>query len=192
MENENNMTILDKDIVVNVMQLNPSDEEMAQQLNISVPNVVYLRELYGLQSPRKNQRQNAMVITKEELLELQKELKTDKNISERLGFTLSQVFTMRKLHNIPMLHKGRQDNLIQQDDDAKIKFLFSRIKEIRREQKIKQYTLAKRLGISTTHLRNYEHGKRYPRTKLLIQIINELNINPNYLFLEAETRKYLQ
>jgi DNA-binding transcriptional regulator YiaG len=191
MEKEEEMVFYGKEVLIACIAQNRSDEEIAQILNISVPNVLYLRKLYGLEPKSRDRRQTALVITREELLQLQRELKTDKNISERLGYTLSQVFLMRKVHNIPMLHKGNQENVIGQDSQAKIRFHFERIREIRCSRKIKQYDLAQRLGISTTHLRNYEHGKRFPRTKLLIQILNELKINPNYLFLAKEPRKYI-
>jgi DNA-binding transcriptional regulator YiaG len=192
MEKEDNMVIVGKEVIDAYVRQRRSNEEIARILNVTVSNIVYLRRLYGLDSSRRGKRQTAMVITREELLNLQKELKTDKNISEKLGNTLSQVFLMRKMHKIPMLHKGDESNIIRQDTHAKIKFHYQRIREIRCGLGIKQYDLAKKLGISTTHLRNYEQGKRYPRTKLLIQILNELNINPNYLFLENETQKYIQ
>ncbi|MBN1979941.1 MAG: helix-turn-helix transcriptional regulator [Chitinivibrionales bacterium] len=72
---------------------------------------------------------------------------------------------------------------------ATLDYIGERIVEIRKARRIKQRYLAQLLGITEAHLRNMEKGNIYPRLPILIRIINEFDINPNYLFLEHETKK---
>lgn len=57
-----------------------------------------------------------------------------------------------------------------------------RIKEARIKLGLTQEALAYKLGIGTSTLNGYEKGNREPSVNMLSKIMNELDIDPNYLF----------
>jgi transcriptional regulator with XRE-family HTH domain len=177
--------------LLDLQQQYKTDAEIAKQLNISVLKVASLRRKYELAPLKREVRENKYSISREELIELQKEHKSDRKIAEVIGKSLSYVFQMRKHYNIPIYHKFENDKVIDLKDDRKVNFLFNKLIEIRRDQKLKQYEFAKKIGISDAHLRKFEHGMKYPRIYILLKLMNEFKVNPNYLFIEDETQKYI-
>ena len=60
-----------------------------------------------------------------------------------------------------------------------------RIKNRRKELKIKQSELAETLGISNNHMSSIENGKQKPSLDTFIGICKCLNVSPDYLLLGA-------
>lgn len=59
----------------------------------------------------------------------------------------------------------------------------SRLKQRRKEMRIKQTEMAKELGVSQTYLSNIESGRANCSITLLADICNYLNVTPDYLML---------
>ncbi len=59
--------------------------------------------------------------------------------------------------------------------------LGERVRNRRRELKITQSDLAKRLGISVGYIGHLERGLRSPSLELFMTLCLELNVTPNYL-----------
>jgi len=58
-----------------------------------------------------------------------------------------------------------------------------RIAEKRKQLKIKQNTLAERIGVSNNHLSGIERGQTVPSMETFIKICNELETTPDYLLM---------
>jgi DNA-binding XRE family transcriptional regulator len=183
--------VLTREDLIRLKQEEKTDKEIAQLYNLTHDYVVYLKEKFQLPKERPG-RKRKIKISREQLLELQNELKIDRLIAERLQVTTASIAALRRRYDIPMVHKGDSEKILKQDENARVKFLFNRIVDIRREKKIKQYDFAQMLGISPAYLRRTEHGMVFPPLKLFLKIINVLRINPRYIFMESETRKYLE
>lgn len=59
----------------------------------------------------------------------------------------------------------------------------SRLKQRRKEMRIKQTEMAKELGVSQTYLSNIEGGRTNCSITLFVDICNYLNVTPDYLML---------
>jgi transcriptional regulator with XRE-family HTH domain len=170
-----------------------SDSEIAKNLNIPTIRVSAIRRKYDIASIKNSKSDEVKyIIGKEELLQMQKELKSDRKIAESIGKSLSYVFHMRKHYDVPIYHKNDNEKIVELDKDKKINFLFNKLTEIRHNKNLKQYEFAQKIGISDAHLRKFEHGMKYPRIYILLKMMNEFNINPNYLFVDNEMQKYLE
>jgi DNA-binding XRE family transcriptional regulator len=183
--------VLTKEELLRLKQEDKTDKQIAQLYNLSPDYVVYLKERFHLPKEKPG-RKRKIKVTRDELVAMQSELKVDRLIAKKLGVTAASVAALRRQLNIPMLHKGTKEKVADhQPDQGRIRFLYERIVEIRRERGFKQYDFARKIGISPAYLRRTEHGIIYPPLKLLIDIFNGLSINPAYIFLESETKKYL-
>lgn len=60
-----------------------------------------------------------------------------------------------------------------------------RLFKVRRSRKITSNELAKRIGKSSSYIRQLECGKRKPSFDMLNTICNELEISPNYLLTDT-------
>lgn len=58
-----------------------------------------------------------------------------------------------------------------------------RLKQRRKEMRIKQTEMAKELGVSQTYLSNIEGGRTNCSITLFVDICNYLNVTPDYLML---------
>ncbi len=58
-----------------------------------------------------------------------------------------------------------------------------RLKQRRKEMRIKQTKMAKELGVSQTYLSNIEGGRTNCSITLFVDICNYLNVTPDYLML---------
>ena len=67
-----------------------------------------------------------------------------------------------------------------------------RLRNIRKEFKIKQYKLAKLLNVDNSMLSKYELGKYTIATTYLYQICKTYNISADYLLGKIDTPKYLK
>jgi DNA-binding XRE family transcriptional regulator len=184
-------SILSKEKLFKLKQEDKTDREISRLYNISTDSLVYLKELYNLPKEKPG-RKRKIKVTRDELIVMQNELKVDRLIAQKLGVTAASVAALRRQMNVPMLHKGKKEKVTEiHPEEGKIRFFYLRIVEIRHERGIKQYDFAKKLGISPAYLRRTEHGIIYPPMQLLVDMLNLLRINPNYIFLESETKKYL-
>jgi DNA-binding transcriptional regulator YiaG len=184
------MNIPSKEDIIRLKSEDKTDKAIAALYGLTPDYVVYLKEKYNLPKEKPG-RKRKIKITRAALIELQNELRVDRLIAERIGITSASVAALRRQLDIPMLHKGLKEKIDQHETEGPIKFLYQRIVEVRHERKIKQYDFAKMLSISPAYLRRTEHGIIFPPLKLLLNILNVLEMNPNYLFLEWETKKFL-
>jgi DNA-binding transcriptional regulator YiaG/transposase len=170
------------------------DSEIAKRLNISVFKIPALRKKFGIVSNWRDKKSvEKYTLTREELVNLQQEHKSDKKIAETIGKSLSYVFAMRKHFGIPIYHKSENETILTDNgsNGQRVNFNFNKLVDIRKDHKLKQYEFAKKIGISDAHLRKFEHGMKYPRIYILLKLLNEFKINPNYLFLEETGEMYL-
>ena len=63
------------------------------------------------------------------------------------------------------------------------------LKNIRKQRKLNQQTVALDLNISREALSYYENGKREPSLGLLVQMSNYFNVSINYLITGKEFQK---
>ena len=63
--------------------------------------------------------------------------------------------------------------------------LGQRIQERREELGITRAELARRLGVTSTAVANYEGGKNALREDLLLKLFQVLDVDPNYLYQDA-------
>ena len=52
---------------------------------------------------------------------------------------------------------------------------------LRKEFKVPQSSIAKAVGVSTTHYQNYEYGKHEPTTTILISLADYFDVSLDYL-----------
>ncbi len=57
-----------------------------------------------------------------------------------------------------------------------------RIKNARKERGLSQEKLAEAVEVGTTHISHIEGGKTIPSLKVIVNIMNYLDLSPNYLF----------
>lgn len=67
--------------------------------------------------------------------------------------------------------------------------LGKRVKEIRKEHKMSQEQLAKRIGVSVPHMSNIENGKTKFSLNVLIDLANALEVTPDVLLLDQVNLK---
>jgi transcriptional regulator with XRE-family HTH domain len=67
-----------------------------------------------------------------------------------------------------------------------------RLKQRRKEMRIKQTEMAKELGVSQTYLSNIEGGRTNCSITLFVDICNYLNVMPDYLTLYEKGEILLQ
>jgi DNA-binding XRE family transcriptional regulator len=60
------------------------------------------------------------------------------------------------------------------------------LKEFRERLNLTQNELSLKLDIAQTTIARYENGKINPTSTIVFKYINELNANPNFLFLGLE------
>ena len=66
----------------------------------------------------------------------------------------------------------------------------SRLKDVRRQNKVKQRVLAGELNIAISTLSQYENNKRHPNFELLVKIANFFNVTTDYLLgIEPKTEE---
>lgn len=61
--------------------------------------------------------------------------------------------------------------------------LGKRIAKRRKQNKIKQTTLATQIGISNNYLSSIESGKEKPSLEIVVKICNALKVTPDYLIM---------
>jgi len=69
-----------------------------------------------------------------------------------------------------------------------LKFVVSRIKEIRKQKSVSQLELANRTNMSQSFLANVESGKKQPSVLTLLRIANALDVNPKCFFPDNEEK----
>ena len=60
--------------------------------------------------------------------------------------------------------------------------LGSRLKMARKAARLTQKALANMVGVTASAIANYETGVSYPNEDILINLMNKLNIDANYLY----------
>ena len=69
--------------------------------------------------------------------------------------------------------------------------LSERLKELRAEQNISQYTLSENLGLSRGLMSNYEQGRREPDYNTLLLISNYFDVSLDYILGVTDIKKRL-
>lgn len=176
-------------------------------------NITQMNEL-AEEERRTGEQRKKYTVSREELIRLQQNNLSDEEIARAIRRPVEQVARMRSYYDIPFpdgsqkpvfRRRGRGGRRVlnavvvreQRRPEEKsirvgnMEFIYSRLRQIRREKKIKQYELAAMIDTDPANLRKFERGHAMPRMVMLIKILDKLNINPNYLFLREEKRKYI-
>ena len=72
------------------------------------------------------------------------------------------------------------------EEYEQLKFVVSKIKEIRKLKSVSQLELAARANMSQSFLASVENGKKQPSLLTLLRIANALNVNPKSFFPESK------
>jgi transcriptional regulator with XRE-family HTH domain len=74
------------------------------------------------------------------------------------------------------------------EEHEQLKFVVSKIREIRKQKSVSQLELAARSNMSQSFLSSVENGKKQPSVLTLLRIANALNVNPKSFFPESKEK----
>jgi len=74
------------------------------------------------------------------------------------------------------------------DEEKQLKFVISRIKEIRTQKRISQLELSTISNLSQSFLASIEKGKKQPSVLTLLRIAKALDVSPKTFFPEIKTK----
>ena len=78
--------------------------------------------------------------------------------------------------------------LLPMDEEKQLKFVISRIKEIRTQKRISQLELSTISNLSQSFLASIEKGKKQPSVLTLLRIAKALDVSPKVFFPEIKTK----
>lgn len=150
---------------------------------------------YELKKLRIKERRETLNITQQDLSNKVK-IKTS-NLSNYEN--LKEIIPIRQLNKICdelktsfdyILNLSENNNYNQKELDSKV--IGERLKEIRKENKLYQETLAKEIGTSKSLICEYEKGVKLVSLPYLYTICKKYNISADYLLGKIDKPKYLK
>ena len=74
------------------------------------------------------------------------------------------------------------------DEEEQLKFVITRIKEVRRQKRISQLELSTISNLSQSFLASVENGKKQPSVLTLLRIAKALDVSPKIFFPDTEIK----